>query len=47
MMGIRNIDKQISRVEILHKFSYVQIESGNILDWAEERLHCWVFRTLF
>ena len=36
---IRNIYKQISRVKILHKFIYVQIEKGNILRRVAER-HC-------
>lgn len=39
IIGIRNIDKQISRVEMLHKFTYVQIEKCNILGRVAER-HC-------
>ena len=37
IIGIRNIDKQISRVEMLHKFTYVQTEKCNILGRVAER----------
>lgn len=39
IIEIRNIDKQISRVEMLYKFTYVQIEKCNILGRVAGR-HC-------
>lgn len=39
IIEIRNIDKWISRVEMLYKFTYAHIESCNILGWTAERLH--------
>lgn len=39
IIGIRNIDKQISRVEMLYKFTYVQIEKCNIPGRVAGR-HC-------
>ena len=39
IIGIRNIYKQISTVEMLHKFTYVQTEKCDMLSRVAER-HC-------
>lgn len=39
IIEIRNTDKQISGVKMLHKFTYVQIEKCDMLGRVAER-HC-------